>query len=100
MNSKAYEQGYTQANEMIKRHSRTVDVTDSTIAFEVMQFANNIVAKIRDAERAKSELDSIRATLLVNYGPGKTLDGIEVDESLSTTEMLTRILRSYNIKVK
>lgn len=91
------------ANELIQKYERqqqscTVDVTNRPIAEKLHTFANEISNDILKAERAKEELMSIRATLMVNFMEGSSQNHygftIPNDDKVSTHQLLVKVLEN------
>lgn len=96
--TKYSEAGYklmTPADMLLQQ--RVVDVSGRPIAEKLHTFANEIASEILEAERAKEELGSIRATLLVNFMQQNHF-GFTIKDEGTTMQMLVKVLEQFTNK--
>lgn len=80
------------------KQMRVIDVTNRPIAAKIHTFANELANDVLEAERAKEELMSIRATLMVNFMEGSSQNHygftIPNDDKVSTHQLLVKVLEN------
>ncbi len=69
---------------------------------ELSPLVKQIVDMEKELDKLRSEVGSIRATLIVNYGTeGRDVDGIKVDpDGKSNIKLLVEILTQYSNRLK